>query len=221
MTEARSAEHSQRITEALEDRCLLATIVWDGAPDGGGSSANADWTNGDNWVGDSAPSTNDDLVFPAGASETTNINNFVGESFGSILIEGDNYDLSGNSIILNGAITVNGAGNSVDINVQLGSSSGIANTNNSTFTMNGAIDVDGNNLSVSNSGSGEVELNGAISNGSAATTGDLNVSGNGTVVLGTANSYSGATLVTSGTLIVQDALSLGTARPGRHGNHGH
>ena len=46
--------------------------VWDGAPDAGGASANADWSNGDNWVGDVAPSTNANLIFPAGALQTTN-----------------------------------------------------------------------------------------------------------------------------------------------------
>ncbi|WP_077024754.1 beta strand repeat-containing protein [Fuerstiella marisgermanici] len=201
-----SAEHSQRLAEILEDRCLLATIVWDGAPDGGGSSANADWSNDDNWAGDIAPTTNDDLVFPDGAAQPASVNDFVGATFGSILIEGDNYSLGGQPIVLNGSITIQGTDNAVDMDLQLGLSSGIANTGSGTFTVNGTVDLNGNDLSVSNSGGGQVSLNDAISG-----TGGVSFSGNGTAVLATGNSYTGETLVSGGTLIVLDAAGLGTA----------
>jgi hypothetical protein len=154
-----SAEHSQRVSEILEDRCLLTTVVWDGAPDGGGSSANADGSNDDNWAGDLAPTTNDDLVFPAGAAQSANIKDFVGESFGSILVGGDNHDLGGQPFVLNGCITIQGTDNAVGMDLQPGVSSGIADTGRGTFTVNGSIDLAGNDLSVSNSGGGGVEFN--------------------------------------------------------------
>ncbi|MCB1131457.1 MAG: hypothetical protein KDN05_10040, partial [Verrucomicrobiae bacterium] len=47
-----------------------ATVTWDGAPDGGGSSADANWSTGNNWVGDVPPNpTGDSLVFDG----TTNL----------------------------------------------------------------------------------------------------------------------------------------------------
>src|SRR5207244_3529398 len=46
--------------EILEDRCLLATIAWDGGPIGTGT----DWNNAANWVGDVLPGSGDDAVIP-------------------------------------------------------------------------------------------------------------------------------------------------------------
>src|SRR5262245_22160400 len=63
--------------EQLEDRVLLAVSIWDGAPDAGGSTSNNVWLNPQNWVGDMIPSPGDDLVFPAGAAQLTNVNNFA------------------------------------------------------------------------------------------------------------------------------------------------
>ena len=47
----------------LTGHAMAAT--WDGAPDGGGSSANLNWSTGQNWVGDTAPAnpTADMIVF--------------------------------------------------------------------------------------------------------------------------------------------------------------
>ena len=90
-------------TERLEERLLLATFTWDGITNAGGATANPNWTTATNWVGDVAPGANDDLVFPAGPVQLSSINNFAnGTDFGSIVIGGSNYSISGNSVDLVG-----------------------------------------------------------------------------------------------------------------------
>src|SRR5262245_12819137 len=55
--------------EVLEGRIAPATRVWDGG------GANNQWATAANWVGDVAPATGDDLVFPGGAQQATSVNN--------------------------------------------------------------------------------------------------------------------------------------------------
>src|SRR5688500_11784630 len=77
--------------ESLESRSLLAVFTWDG-----GSPTDGDWTTAANWVGDVAPSPNDNLVFPVGAARLTNVNDYAaGTSFGAILLDGSNYAMTG------------------------------------------------------------------------------------------------------------------------------
>lgn len=47
---------------ALGVSTAYADCTWDGAPDGGGSSANDDWSTVNNWVGDAQPSANCNVV---------------------------------------------------------------------------------------------------------------------------------------------------------------
>ena len=77
------------------------TAVWDGAPDAGGTSADANWTTASNWVNDVAPASNYDLIFPASAVQKVNVNDFpAGMMFHSITFSGASYDLTGNGITL-------------------------------------------------------------------------------------------------------------------------
>ncbi|MCA9209652.1 MAG: hypothetical protein KDA55_14905, partial [Planctomycetales bacterium] len=109
--------------ESLEDRRMLATIVWDG----GGADAN--WTTPENWSSDVAPITGDDLIFPVGGLQKTNINDFPpSTNFGSMLFVGDSYVVDGNELLLTGSITNNGTNNDFGIPVQLGSAGGFSST---------------------------------------------------------------------------------------------
>jgi len=75
------------------------TKTWDGG------GANNQWTNAINWVGNVAPVPGDDLVFPAGAAQLGNVNNFPSNTlFNSIRVTGGGYtisDLSTSKILLN------------------------------------------------------------------------------------------------------------------------
>src|SRR4051794_31848891 len=87
--------------ERLEDRSLLANMIWQG----GSTSLSA----AANWVGGVAPQQDDSLVFPATATTKTGlVNDFAaGTRFRSITIS-DAYTLtSGNSITLIDGVTFN------------------------------------------------------------------------------------------------------------------
>ena len=161
----------------------LEPVIWDGGGDN-------NWQTAANWVDDVAPVTNDDLIFPVVAAQTSNFNGFpAGTSFGSILIEGNNYDLSGNSVVLNGSVTNNGTGNTFGIDVEMGSTGGFANSSASTFTVTGDINTAGNALT----------LNSAVTNvttlfsGSISGSGSVVTGGSGITVLAGDNSYLGTT----------------------------
>ncbi len=185
--------------QALEDRRLLATSVWDGG------GANANWTTPENWAGDVAPMANDELVFPVGAAQTTNVNNFAaGTNFGSMLIVGSNYNLSGNQVVLNGSVTNNGSSNTFGIPVQLGSTGGFSSSS-STFTISGAIDTNANGLSLEGSGSTLIVSSQISGSGSVST------SGTGIVALSGNNTYTGVTTVGGNTLALRHDNALGAA----------
>ncbi|MGJ8654433.1 MAG: beta strand repeat-containing protein [Opitutaceae bacterium] len=67
---------------AITSACLLpllssialAQSTWDGAPDGGGSSADANWSTGDNWLGDTAPTATGDYLIFDGTTGLINTN---------------------------------------------------------------------------------------------------------------------------------------------------
>ena len=85
--------------------------IWDGAPDGGGTSADANWTTASNWVGDVAPVAGDDLYFPATAAQKVNVNTFpAGTAFDSITFTGSGYDITGNGIALSARPSRHGHG---------------------------------------------------------------------------------------------------------------
>ena len=69
------------------------THTWDG-----GSTVNNLWTTKENWVGDVAPMAGDNLIFPAGAAQLDNFNDYPSEIvFGSITVSGSGYNLQGNT----------------------------------------------------------------------------------------------------------------------------
>ena len=75
--------------EALEVRITPTTAVWTGV------GADALWTNSANWAGNVAPVPGNDLVFPAGVTQLSPVNNFPdGTSFRSIEIDAAGYFLS-------------------------------------------------------------------------------------------------------------------------------
>jgi hypothetical protein len=68
------------------------TCTWDG-----GSTVNNLWTTKENWGDDVAPSAGDNLVFPAGAVQLENNNDYAAVTvFGSVTISGSGYHFGGN-----------------------------------------------------------------------------------------------------------------------------
>jgi len=99
----------------LSPSLFATTRTWTGAAD-------ANWNNGTNWGG-TAPLPGDDLVFPAGALNETNTNNYpAGTSFHSITLSGDAYTLNGNLITLGagGIVTTGGTTHTINFAISLG-----------------------------------------------------------------------------------------------------
>ena len=87
--------------ERLEDRTVPAVATWDGG------GADNHWTTAANWVGDVAPQPGDDLVFPSGAAQLTNVNDFpAATAFHSLAVSGGGYQMSGNRIALAAGLSV-------------------------------------------------------------------------------------------------------------------
>ena len=161
---------------AVPNGVSQTTSTWDGAPDGGGASADANWTTAENWVGDVVPtySATNSLQF-SGTTNRTNINNA-----GTIDIQdlrlGDNaapttgWNLSGGDLRLNGNVLAN------SISTMTAGTSTIANnivlTENRTFnteragkrnhniTVSGIISDDGSARKLVKTGGGTLTLNG-------------------------------------------------------------
>ena len=86
-----------------------AIRVWDG-----GGSDNK-WSTAKNWVGDVAPSAGVNLVFPSGAAQSVNINDYSSSIvFGSITISGGSHKLNLNNAATGNINVLNGAALQVD-----------------------------------------------------------------------------------------------------------
>jgi autotransporter-associated beta strand protein len=192
--------------EALGQRVLPATQVWTGL---GTSLA---WTDPDNWASHQTPSggglfsSGDDLVFPAGARQLTNFNDFGDDTqFHTITIQGSGYDLQGHKVALltsNGEnsspfpvlIATNTSGsNQVDFSIDFGSAIPPFQALNQR-----SIEVDSASATLALTGS----LHGVF--------GFLFKEGSGTLALSGASDYHGVTLVDRGVLRVSNASALGS-----------
>ncbi|WP_425614644.1 autotransporter-associated beta strand repeat-containing protein [Anatilimnocola sp. NA78] len=199
--------------EQLEERSLLAVMVWDG-------SASADWSNAQNWAGNVAPTTGDDLVFPAGAATTTNNNLAPGTRFNTILIQGNGYNITGNAIELYGGLTANNVSgtntyglSTTLVNAQTFMSANSLATLNVTGSINTANLLGTTNIFASSAltldGSGALSISGSI-----VGSGSLSKLGSGTATLSGANSYEGLTDVRQGVLVANNNSALGSATTG-------
>ncbi|MCC6126418.1 MAG: hypothetical protein IT426_15780, partial [Pirellulales bacterium] len=69
------------------------TLTWDGGgPDG-------KWSTAENWLGDAAPASGDNLVFPTDAAQPVNVNDYPSDAlFGTITVFGGNYRIQNNPL---------------------------------------------------------------------------------------------------------------------------
>src|SRR5438105_11346454 len=119
----------------LEDRLAPAVATWDGG------GADNHWTTAANWAGDVAPSAGDDLVFPAGAAQLANVNDFAaGTAFNSLALTGDGYLISGNAIaVVNGYQVSLPANTTSTLALSLGGAGGLS------MTGDGGLELSGDN----------------------------------------------------------------------------
>ena len=185
----------------------VATYTWDG----GGADNN--WMTAANWVGDVAPTGDENLVF-AGSTRTSPVNNFTaGTSFKSISFSSgaSNFTLSGNAFTLSGGATAITA----------------SNTSN-TMTINNNITINTADPTITTSTGGSLTIAGTIANGgyliTVAGTGTTTmsgvISGTGGLTIYTAidnltvasgvNTFTGIVTITAGGLRITNASGLGS-----------
>lgn len=198
----RKSDQKPRL-ESLEDRLAPATFTWTGA----GTTAN--WSNPANWQQGMAPSGQvnssgygDDLVFSAGAKQTSPINDITNGTFNSITFAGSNYSISGNAIFLGTAAANSG--------YLIGNSGAM----NDTISFNIQMGVTGNAFQYFTVNSNSVvTLSGKLS----GTTSTISKEGAGTLILSADNSgFTGPISVdtNSGILEITNANALGSSASG-------
>jgi autotransporter-associated beta strand protein len=194
--------------EQLESRLTPTTFIWTG-----GGGANTAWSDGANWSGGSAPTglaaNLEDLVFPnlVGTGPVHSVNDLHSvnggpATFDSLSFSGNNYSISGNSLVLgtasnsgSGSVTVGQSltDETVSLNVQLGAAAG----SDQFFTINPGATL---------------TYSGQLS-GSAGTT--LAKEQTGTLILTNDNSaLSGAVQIDSGVVEITNAKALGAVTSG-------
>ncbi len=176
-----------------------ATRTWTGTTSG-------QWTLNTNWGG-TAPSPGDDLVFPNGAANLTNANDFAANTpFNSITV-GTGYTLNGNAINLGaGGLTVSSGGPTVNIAFTLTASQVWTVPTASGLSQSGGIALNGQTLSLSDTGTATPTISGAISGSGTIVKGGI---GNWTLTGN--NTYSGQLQINAGYLIASGANVFGVA----------
>ena len=162
-----------------------ATRTWTGTTSGS-------WSVASNWGG-TAPVTGDDLVFPSGASNLSNTNDFIENTiFNSITFSGSGYTISGNPIILGAGLagitdSVSSGGNTIALDIRLDVTRDIVVTNTTeTLTISGRI----------------------------SGVGGINKEGTGKLILTGANTFGGILKINVGVVNAQNNTALGTIAGG-------
>lgn len=178
-----------------------ATRTWTG-------TTNGQWTLSSNWGG-TAPVAGDSLVFPAGASNLTNSNDFpAGTSFNQITLNGGGYVLSGNLVVLTGITSSTGT-NTIGLSLRLNGLPAKFTVTGGTLVINGNVDLNGFGLTL-DAPAGSGQLNGIISGTGAGTDALIKLS-SGDWTLSNANTFAGRVVIQSGRLIAKNQNALGIA----------
>ncbi len=144
------------------------------------------WSVGGNWADNSTPINGNDLAFPSTGLHTTNQNDLTtANTFGAVTLSGSGYTITGSQVTLAGPIasTQPSGGDQFNLPIELGNDLAVSVADApATLTLGGVID-------------------GAHG---------LTKSGVGTADLTAANTYTGATTVGAGTLLI-DGAQAGSA----------
>ena len=176
--------------------------VWDGL----GSDFN--WSTGANWVSGYAPGPGDSVTFAGNTQLTPNLESSY--SVSSLVFSNNagsfNIGTSGNSLTITANGVVNNSTNiqTLNVPVYLTSAAQTLNAAAGDLTLDQSLDNGGNLLTVADGGH-TTTLTGGISGN-----GGLTKTGNGNLTLGGANSYSGPTTVSAGTVTVNNSGSIST-----------
>ncbi|NJK93206.1 MAG: hypothetical protein HC904_16170 [Blastochloris sp.] len=193
------------------------------------------WATGSNWRKTSAnenvaPAVRDfvyftDLFANTDSNMTVSLNGADREISGAIFSGQYGYTLTGNTLILDqnpdgtsgtSYITIQpnaegqSAAHTIASGVRLDNNAVLAHYTTESFTISGAVNLQGNNLRIKPDSSGVTTLSGVVS----GTGGTLTKEGDGTAVLSGNNTYTGATTVSNGILEIRNNNALGSTAAG-------
>jgi fibronectin-binding autotransporter adhesin len=168
---------------------IAAPNTWNGA-----GSPNVNWSDSANWSSLQVPGSGSALLF-SGTQGLANSNNIANLSLSRLTFSSSAgaFNLSGNSIQLNGPIT-----------------------NSSTATQTIGLNIGLLENVTVNAAAGSILMNGVISDGGGY---GISATGSGAVVLAAANTYSGATNISAGVLSLahSQAVQFSTVNMGGGG----
>ena len=193
---------------------LTATKVLSGSSglsrewDGGG--ANTSWGTVANWSGDIAPIATNTVVFgsQAAADKRVVVTNAGGNPYALSFTSGGYSLNAGVAMILsNGIVASHSSGvNTINSGLILGASQSFSLTGTGDLTVAGTVDTSNDTLTLANSSSGTLRLNGALSGA-----GSLIKNSTGLIEFGgaVANTYAGTTTINNGELRVTKSAGIG------------
>lgn len=175
-----------------------ATKSWDGGTTGNGSS----WATNTNWAGDIIPATGDDVVFDSRTGGGTIATPMTVSSdfslrtmtFDTNLNAAANLDTNGSGSTAR-ALTLTGDGTNFIVLT--------SNMSGKTLTFrgnNGALTVKLSGTAAFDVEAGALSFGSAVAIADAASAGGINKTGAGTLTLSGANTYTGTSTVTAGTM---------------------
>jgi fibronectin-binding autotransporter adhesin len=164
---------------------LLLAIVNANSWNGGGGPGAFNWSNSANWSLGQAPTNGQPVTF-AGSVGLSNTNDIANLSAAGLVFSpsAGGFNLSGGSIALSGAIV---------------------NSSSAVQTIGLNIGLAGGNQTI-NAAAGNIYIGGVISDGGAGL--GIVTAGSHTVYLASANTFSGPTSVSAGTLNLSNGLAL-------------
>jgi len=169
-----------------------------------GTSGN-NWSTNGNWSPAAKPVKNDSLIFSG--AHTVSTNDISGLTLGTITFSTSGFTVSGNSLSLTSGISNNiSAGTSAwSIGTTLTASQTFTSTYSGALLQLGNVSI-GSSKTLTIAGAGDTTISGILGGSSA----NVIKNDTGTLTLSAANSFSGSTTISAGTLNASDNGTLGS-----------
>ena len=186
------------------------TYTWDGEPEGGGTSADGNWTTATNWVSDTAPTDGSFNRYTFGGTTNLVSNNDLTPTAGGVNVDDVGF-LSGA-----GAFTLTGVYLDMLGSTSNSDTADIVNNSASTQTIALRLEArpDYTTALVFDTAAGDIVVTGQVTSSSNSTTEYVRKTGDYTLTFSANNSYGSTTQVNEGALQITNGGALGATSAG-------